>query len=171
MVQDNFLGSGNRVNFTFNNSEINRVFALRYTNPYFTIDGISQGFDLSYRETDAANANITRFDSKVLTAGFQFGIPVSEFNFLNLGMAYKKTRIDTDCGDGGRTADEVCAFVADNGEEFDEIRVTGSFAYDTRNKALLPDRVPSNASEPRSRYQAPSCSTIRSITSPAGSIP
>ena len=140
VVQDNFLGSGNRVNFTFNNSEINRVFALGYTNPYFTIDGISQGFDLSYRETDAANANITRFDSKVLTAGFQFGIPVSEFNFLNLGMAYEKTKIDTDCGDGGRTADEVCAFVADNGEEFDEIRVTGSFAYDTRNKALLPDR-------------------------------
>jgi outer membrane protein insertion porin family len=140
VVQDNFLGSGNRVNFTFNNSEINRVFALGYTNPYFTIDGISQGFDLSYRETDAANANITRFDSKVFTAGLQFGIPVSEFNFLNLGMAYEKTKIDTDCGDGGRTADEVCAFVADNGEEFDEIRVTGSFAYDTRNKALLPDR-------------------------------
>jgi outer membrane protein insertion porin family len=140
VVQDNFLGSGNRVNFTFNNSEINRVFALGYTNPYFTIDGISQGFDISYRETDAANANITRFDSKVFTAGLQFGIPVSEFNFLNLGMAYEKTKIDTDCGDGGRTADEVCAFVADNGEEFDEIRVTGSFAYDTRNKALLPDR-------------------------------
>ncbi|MGH8585920.1 MAG: outer membrane protein assembly factor BamA [Gammaproteobacteria bacterium] len=140
VVQDNFLGSGNRVNFTFNNSDVNRVFALGYTNPYFTIDGISQGFDISYRETDAANANITRFDSKVLTGGLHFGIPVSEFNFLNLGMAYEKTKIDTECGDGGRTADEVCAFVADNGEEFDEVRVTGSFAYDTRNKALLPDR-------------------------------
>ncbi len=140
VVQDNFLGSGNRVNLAFNNSDVNRVFALGYTNPYFTIDGISQGFDLSYRETDAANANITRFDSKVLTAGFHFGIPVSEFNFLNLGMAYEKTKIDTDCGPTGITAQEICDFVADNGEEFDEIRVTGSFAYDTRNKALLPDR-------------------------------
>ena len=153
VVQDNFLGSGNRVNFTFNNSDVNRVFALGYTNPYFTIDGISQGFDLSYRETDAANANITRFDSKVLTAGLHFGIPVSEFNFLNLGMSYEKTKIDTDCGPNGRTADEICRFVrgsdfvrgrvegtGGNGEEFDEIRVTGSFAYDTRNKALLPDR-------------------------------
>ena len=138
VVQDNFLGSGNRVNFTFNNSEVNRVFALGYTNPYFTIDGISQGFDLSYRETDAANANISRFDSKVATAGVHFGIPVSEFNFLNLGMAYEKTKIDTDCP--GVTAVEICDFVADNGEDFDEIRVTGSFAYDTRNKALLPDR-------------------------------
>lgn len=153
VVQDNFLGSGNRVNFAFNNSDVNRVFALGYTNPYFTIDGISQGFDLSYRETDAASANITRFDSKVLTAGFHFGIPVSEFNFLNLGMSYEKTKIDTDCGPTGRTADEICRFVrgddfvrgvnegsGGNGEEFDEIRVTGSFAYDSRNKALLPDR-------------------------------
>ena len=140
VVQDNFLGSGNRVNFAFNNSDVNRVFALGYTNPYFTIDGISQGFDISYRETDAASANITRFDSKVLTAGLHFGIPVSEFNFLNLGMSYEKTKIDTDCGPRGLTADEICEFVADNGEEFDEIRVTGSFAYDTRNKVLLPDR-------------------------------
>ena len=69
VVQDNFLGSGNRVNFAFNNSEVNRVFALGYTNPYFTVDGISQGFDLSYRETDAANGNISRYDSKVASAG------------------------------------------------------------------------------------------------------
>jgi len=140
IVQDNFLGSGNRVNFTFNNSEVNRVFALGYTNPYFTIDGISQGFDLSYRDTNTSRgtSNITRFDSKVFTGGVHFGIPVSEFNFLNLGMSYEKTKIDTDCPDV--TAVEICDFVADNGEDFDEIRVTGSFAYDTRNKALLPDR-------------------------------
>ncbi|MDQ3775816.1 MAG: outer membrane protein assembly factor BamA [Pseudomonadota bacterium] len=141
IVQDNFLGSGNRVNFAFNNSDVNRVFALGYTNPYFTIDGISQGFDLSYRDTNTSRgtSNITRFDSTVLTAGVHFGIPVSEFNFLNLGMAYQKTKIDTECPDD-RTAVEICDFVADNGEDFDEIRVTGSFAYDTRNKALLPDR-------------------------------
>ena len=140
IVQDNFLGSGNRVNFTFNNSEVNRVFALGYTNPYFTIDGISQGFDLSYRDTNTSRgtSNITRFDSKVFTGGVHFGIPVSEFNFLNLGMSYEKTKIDTDCPDV--TAVEICDFVADNGEDFDKIRVTGSFAYDTRNKALLPDR-------------------------------
>jgi len=149
VVQDNFLGSGNRVNFAFNNSEVNRVFALGYTNPYFTVDGISQGFDLSYRETDAARGNITRYNSKVANAGVQFGIPVSEFNFLNLGMSYERTKIDgTNCPpnvDPGRTvtAQQICDFIDPingNGDAFDEIRLTGSFAYDTRNKALLPDR-------------------------------
>jgi outer membrane protein insertion porin family len=143
VVQDNFLGSGNRVNFAFNNSEVNRVFALGYTNPYFTVDGISQGFDLSYRETDAARGNISRYDSKVASAGLQFGIPVSEFNFLNLGMSYERTKIDADCTTPGRTAQQICDFIdpiTGNGDTFDEIRLTGSFAYDTRNKALLPDR-------------------------------
>lgn len=143
VVQDNFLGSGNRVNFAFNNSEVNRVFALGYTNPYFTVDGISQGFDLSYRETDAARGNISRYDSKVASAGVQFGIPVSEFNFLNLGMSYERTKIDANCTTPGRTAQQICDFidpVNGNGDSFDEIQLTGSFAYDTRNKALLPDR-------------------------------
>lgn len=149
VVQDNFLGSGNRVNFAFNNSQVNRVFALGYTNPYFTVDGISQGFDLSYRETNAANGNITRYNSKVANAGFQFGIPVSEFNFLNLGMTYERTKIDgTNCKPNLdkkklETAQVICDFidpVTGNGDTFDEIRLTGSFAYDTRNKALLPDR-------------------------------
>lgn len=137
IIQDNFLGSGKRVNFAFNNSDVNRVFALGYNNPYFTIDGISQGFDISYRETDAGNANVTRFDSRVIGAGVSLGVPVTEFNFLNLGFKYEKTKIDTE----GRAADEVTEFLEELGsDEFDVLRLSGGFAYDTRNKALLPDR-------------------------------
>ncbi len=137
VIQDNFLGSGKRVNFAFNNSDVNRVFAVGYNDPYFTIDGISQGFDISYRETDAGNANITRYDSRVIGAGVSLGVPVSEFNFLNLGFKYERTKIDTEPG----TAREVTDFLEDLGsDEFDVLRLSGSFAYDTRNKALLPDR-------------------------------
>ena len=136
VVQDNFLGSGNRVNFAFNNSDVNRIFALGYTNPYFTDDGISQGFDVSYRETDAGDANITRFDSKVLGGGVNFGIPVSEFNFLTLGLQYENTEINQE----GNTAEEVEDFIAREGDQFDVLQISSGFAYDTRNKALLPDR-------------------------------
>ncbi|MFH0341233.1 MAG: outer membrane protein assembly factor BamA [Chromatiales bacterium] len=136
VVQDNFLGSGKRVNFAFNNSDVNRIFALGYTNPYFTIDGISQGFDVSYRETDAENANITQFDSKVLSAGVNFGIPISEFNFLNLGFQYENTEIN----EGDFPAEQVSDFIEQEGDQFDALLISSGFAYDTRNKALLPDR-------------------------------
>ena len=51
--QDNFMGSGKSVNFTFNNSEINKSFRLGYFNPYWTIDGVARGFDASYSEIEA----------------------------------------------------------------------------------------------------------------------
>ncbi len=136
VVQDNFLGSGKRVNFAFNNSDVNRVFALGYNNPYFTIDGISQGFDVSYRETDAESANITSYDSKVLSGGVSFGIPISEFNFLNIGFQYE----DTEINEGSFPAEQVSDFIEQNGNKFDALLISSGFAYDTRNKALLPDR-------------------------------
>ncbi|MGH8583091.1 MAG: outer membrane protein assembly factor BamA [Gammaproteobacteria bacterium] len=137
VVQDNFLGSGKRVKFAFNNSNVNRIFSLGYTDPYFTIDGISQGFDVAYRETDAGEANITRFDSREMSGGVSFGVPVSEYNYLNLGLQYTRTEIDP----GILVATQVRDFLDRLGDDtFDTLRLTTSFAYDTRNKALLPDR-------------------------------
>jgi outer membrane protein insertion porin family len=136
VVQDNFLGSGKRVSFAFNNSDVNRRFVLGYTNPYWTIDGISRGFDLAYRETDAGDANITRFDSRVASGGINFGVPVTEFQNVNLAATYEDTEIDA----GSFAAREVQDFIAENDDNFDVLRLSGSFAYDTRNKALLPDK-------------------------------
>jgi outer membrane protein insertion porin family len=136
ITQDNFLGTGNRVKFAFNNSDVNRIFALGYTNPYYTPQGISRGFDVSYRETDAESANVTRFDSKVLSGGINFGIPVTEYQFVNLGLAYEDTEIDVD---PRFTSQQVSDFIAREGNQFNVLRFNTSFAYDTRNKALLPD--------------------------------
>ncbi|MBV1913504.1 MAG: outer membrane protein assembly factor BamA, partial [Cycloclasticus sp.] len=55
--QNNFLGTGKRMSASFNNSSVNTVYSLGYTNPYYTIDGISRGYNISYRTTDADEAN------------------------------------------------------------------------------------------------------------------
>lgn len=136
ITQDNFLGSGKRISFAFSNSEVNTQYAIGYTNPYWTIDGISRGFDAFYRETNASNANVTRFDSKVFGGTMGFGIPVTEYNFLHTALTYENTQIETDTA----VASEVLDFIGVNGDQFDILRVTGSFSYDTRNKAILPDK-------------------------------
>lgn len=136
VTQENFLGSGKRVDFAFNNSDVNRRFALGYTNPYWTVDGISRGFTLDYRETNAGNANITRYDTSSFIGGVNFGIPVSEFNYLFIGANYENTRIST----GSLASQEVLDFIAREGRRFNVLRLQGAFTYDTRNKALLPDR-------------------------------
>ncbi|MGE0385882.1 MAG: outer membrane protein assembly factor BamA [Gammaproteobacteria bacterium] len=137
VAQENFLGSGKRIEFAFNNSDINRQFVFGYTNPYWTIDGISRGFRLAYQETDATSANITSFNSKNASFGVNFGIPVTEYNYVTTGLSYERTEIDT-----GNLA--IASFVQDfltrEGNAFDTIRVQAGFAYDTRNDTVFPTR-------------------------------
>ena len=136
VTQDNFLGSGKRVDFAFNNSDVNRTYRLGYLNPYWTIDGISRGFNIGYTETNASSANITTYDSTVANGGMTLGIPLTEYNTLNAGISYEHTELSNLTF----AATQVRDFVAREGNQFNTIRVTGSFAYDTRNKAVLPDR-------------------------------
>ena len=58
------------VSLSFNNSEINRVFRLGYLNPFWTLDGISRGFNVGYSEVDAGARlnNTIRYSSKTCSA-------------------------------------------------------------------------------------------------------
>ena len=134
IAQDNFLGSGSRMAFAFNNSRFNRIFSVGYVNPYYTDDGISRGFNVAYRETKGRNANITAFDSRVFSGGVNFGIPISEFNSISTAITYENTELAQD----GFFAAEVLDFINREGNQFDTIRLSAGFAYDTRNKAILP---------------------------------
>ena len=136
VTQDNFLGSGKRIQFAFNNSDINRRFALGYLNPYYTVDGISRGFNVNYQQTQAYDANITAFDSRVAGAGVNFGIPITEYNFVSVALGYENTKLSED----GAFATQVQDFITREGSEFDILRISAAFSYDTRNRAILPTR-------------------------------
>lgn len=137
VTQDNFLGSGKSVSFAFNNSEINQLFRLGYLNPYWTVDGVSRGFNISYQETDTGNNNITRFDSKVISGGVNFGVPISEYNFVSFAVNYESTEIKTD---PFLLDPRIAFFLLREGDEFDILRVSSSFSYDTRNSGIFPTR-------------------------------
>lgn len=135
--QDNFLGTGKSVSFAFANSEINQVFRLGYMNPYWTVDGVARGFDLTYQKTDAGNTNIIRYDTKTLSGGMNFGVPITEYHFINFGASYESTEINTN----PLFLDPIiAAFLAREGNSYNLIRITGGFSYDTRNAAIFPDR-------------------------------
>ncbi|MEE8321108.1 MAG: outer membrane protein assembly factor BamA [Gammaproteobacteria bacterium] len=136
IVQDNFLGSGKRVSFAFNNSDVNRRFVLGYMNPYYTVDGVSRGFDAFYRETDAGDANITVFDSTEYGGAVGFGLPVTEFNHVSVALEYARTEIDA----RSNVASQVTNFIAKQGDLFDILRLSSAFSYDTRNRHIFPDK-------------------------------
>lgn len=136
ITQDNFLGSGKRITFAFNNSEINRRFGIGYTNPYYTIDGVSRSLNAFYQETDSFDANVTAFDNTVWGGSVGFGIPISEFNTFRTSFGYENTQLDLRFDSGQQVRD----FVTINGDSFNVLRWSNSLSFDTRNKAILPDK-------------------------------
>ena len=135
LSQENFLGTGNRVGASFNNSDVNRIFSFSFLNPYYTIDGVSRGFHARYEETDAADANISDYTLDQVSAGVSFGVPINEFDTVNLGLTGEHTSFKT----GAFASDEVQAFERENGDTFNTFLLTGSWARDSRNRRIFPD--------------------------------
>lgn len=136
VTQDNFLGSGKKVSVAFNNSRVNTVYSFSYSDPYYTIDGMSQAFGLYYRETDAYEANLSRYTMDAVGGTLSFGIPLSEYNHIRFGLKGEQTQLKTTT----QSAQEVFDYIYENGDRYNILQLTGSWSHDTRNRALFPDR-------------------------------
>lgn len=133
--QDNVFGTGRRVSATVNNSSVNRIYSFSYNNPYHTLDGISRGFSLFARETDAAEADIADFSSDVYGLSIDYGFPLSEYNRASLSLGYEYTRIRTD----EDTPQAFLDFLDLNEDRFHIYKLTTGITHDTRNRAILAD--------------------------------
>ncbi|VFM95280.1 MAG: Beta-barrel assembly machine subunit BamA [Candidatus Kentron sp. G] len=135
--QENFLGTGNKMTATVNNSSINRTFGFSYLNPYYTIDGVSRGFHARYREVDADDANISDYVLDEVSAGVSFGIPISEYDFINVGFSAEHMDFNEM---GNDASEEIIDFADEVDGGFYTFLVTGSWAKDSRNRRIFPDK-------------------------------
>ncbi len=136
--QNNFLGTGKRVIFAFNNSSSQRHYQVGYTNPYYTVDGISRGFDLMYKQTDFADIDTAKYKTDVASAGVNFGIPLNEYDRVRIDFKLVSTEFET--GTGSNVSAEVAKFETDNGSSYLDYQVGVSWSSDSRNSALFPTR-------------------------------
>ncbi len=96
--QNNFLGTGNQLSFNVNTVSYSQSVSLSYTDPYFTVDGISLGGQIYFNEFDAGSANLEQYKNKTYGIGANFGFPINESVRLNFGLGYKNetiTRLQT----------------------------------------------------------------------------
>jgi outer membrane protein insertion porin family len=135
VTQKNFLGSGKHISFGFNNSSVNTVYSFGYTNPFVTVDGISQGFNAFYRKTDAEEANIANYNTDVYGGDINFGIPISENNRVRLALGYENTTLTLP---SYNTISRYQDFIDKEGNEFDTFSLTLGWSSDSRDNAVLP---------------------------------
>lgn len=97
--QSNFLGTGNRVNAQVNTGKVNTTYSLSYTDPYFTPDGISRGFDVYRRDVDTSSLSTSSYSTTSYGGGMRFGVPINERDGYNFGLAVDFTKVKLDSED------------------------------------------------------------------------
>ncbi|MGZ5583726.1 MAG: outer membrane protein assembly factor BamA [Usitatibacter sp.] len=134
--QANILGTGNMLAFQINNGSVNKVYSFTYVNPYWTADGISRGFDLFQRDVDTSSLQIAAYHTYSSGAGVRFGIPVTEYQTLNIGFTGERTRLTVDPTAPQRYLD----FISEFGETTNTFRTNISFSHDTRDSLNWPTK-------------------------------
>jgi len=135
LTQNNFLGTGNQLGVVLNNSDYGQNYSISYNEPYYTLNGISRGFKVYYREIDSAEINIANYVLNSYGAQVSFGFPLNEFDTLLLTPGYEHLWIGTNAED---TPSEIFAYIAQNGDTYDEFKLNASWSRDSRNRAIFP---------------------------------
>ena len=91
--QNNFLGTGNRVNAQVNTGKVNTTYSLSFTDPYFTPDGVSRGFDIYRRDVDTSSLSVGTYNTSSYGGGVRFGVPLNERDGFNFGLAADFTKV------------------------------------------------------------------------------
>ena len=134
VTQQNIFGSGKHVSVGLNTSKLNTTYALSYTDPYYTVDGVSRGFDVYLREVDASRAGLGNYQTKTAGAAVRFGVPVTELDTINYGLGYERTNISTFADSPLVYLDYVRVF----GDKSDAILGTAGWTRDSRNSLIYP---------------------------------
>lgn len=132
--QANAFGSGNQLSAQINSGKINTVYALSFTDPYYTTDGISRGFDLYKRKVNATSLSIAKYNTNSIGAGVRFGIPLNELNTLNLGLSAESLDVTVFDDSPQRYRDYVAQF----GEKNTTLRLDAGLARDSRDSITYP---------------------------------
>jgi outer membrane protein insertion porin family len=130
----NFRGTGDRVDFSAQNNEFSRQVSASWTDPYATRDGVSRTIAAFYRKSEQVVRFSSGFNVNALGTSLTYGLPISEFSSVRLGLAYEQTSVDTFAGE---TSDELLDFTIRNGTRFDAYELRSGISRDTRNRTVF----------------------------------
>jgi outer membrane protein insertion porin family len=134
LSQQNFMGSGNTVAVGINKSIYSESYNFSYINPYQTIDGVSLGANLYFRETDYGEYQVANYLANSYGLGFQFGYPISDTQRIGFNFTFDKTDIDV----GTLPAREIWDFTSKEGTTFNTLSSSLTWSRVTLNRGMFP---------------------------------
>lgn len=136
--QNNFLGTGNKVSIGLTKSDYQTRYNFGFVDPYWTVDGVSLGYNAFYRKTDYddLDVDVSSYSVNSYGAGVSIGYPISETSRLTYGLTVQKDEIDT----GVYTVDEIFDFIKNEGDSFTNFKASVGWSESTLNKGVLANR-------------------------------
>jgi outer membrane protein insertion porin family len=144
-IHSNFMGTGNRVALDLRGGEYQKVYDLSFTDAYRTIDGIARTISFTYQDITQFTSVTSDFSTKTLSAGMNWGYPITEYQSLRFGFAYQ----DAELLATTYSSEQARQWVRQNGNPFvisdniigtkvRSLELVAGWAYDSLNAALFP---------------------------------
>jgi outer membrane protein insertion porin family len=130
--QSNAFGSGKFLSAAVSSGSVNRVYSLSYLDPYYTVDGVSQGFDVYQRRTNASSLSVGPYSTDAVGGGLKFGYPVSEQISVNFGLNAESVKLTT----FPDSPPQYLTFVNSFGHDYRYGTLTAGWALDTRDSVI-----------------------------------
>lgn len=148
--QNNLFGSGNRLAVQVNSGSVNTVYSLSFTNPYFTKDGISLGYDIYKKDVDTSSLDsVADYTTSTAGLGLRLGVPVTEKDTIQFGLFYEQIDLDltTNAPDAyfkyAKQYEPGCPNtfgIASCSMSANALRMEAGWARDTRDSLLYPTK-------------------------------
>jgi outer membrane protein insertion porin family len=143
-----------------NAGKYSSVYSLAHTDPATTIDGIARTVSLAYVKTTQFVSQASQFSTTRLTAAMEYGIPISEYQGLRVGLSASSNEL---LASDSTSAEQAVDWVRANGSNFlrtgttmdysgtistinfygsrfNVFETTLGWSYDSRNRSIFADR-------------------------------
>ena len=134
--QNNFLGTGNKVSVNLNRSDTSDSYNLSFLDPYFTLDGVSRGYNLYYKKTKLDSLNVSRYATDSKGASLTFGYPIDETKSISFSLGVDQT----DITQGTLASQVVQNFIKEYGNSINTYTSSVAWNYSTLNRGVFADR-------------------------------
>jgi outer membrane protein insertion porin family len=134
--QQNIFGSGNALSLGVNTSKYDRTYSMVFTQPYYTVDGVSRTIELYDKSLDPTGLDISQYSSSTLGAAMGFGVPITETDTINVGGRFEHTKISL----FDNSPPVYQQFVQEFGSQSNAYILTAGWSRDTRDDILYPTK-------------------------------
>jgi outer membrane protein insertion porin family len=162
ITNSNFLGTGERLSIDANHSTLGHQYNVSFTDPYYTVDGVSRTLSFFQSRVSALSINTAPLTTGSYGGGVSYNLPLSEYSAWGVGFTYSHNELFSQtgsaqayvnfitnpnngkqfetpgfCQDPLRGFTFVCEFP---GLKYNTLESSINYVYDTQDRIIFPTR-------------------------------